>query len=143
MKKIFLTMVVVSMILLTGCSQAAVVTDTNDQKDEGPNTSFIGKWQRTANYANGELVNTASSITTFKDNGTYMSVGTCSVTGTFGYDHEKNTLITTIGSSNCPGPIGAGYVSSWQYQITEDGSKMTMNTAAEGVTVTETFIRIE
>jgi hypothetical protein len=151
MKKIFIPVLSLLMLVLAGCSAVPEATPTPEVKapeiteESDDSTSFISSWQRTGNYADGELVSSASSITTFTDDGTYTSIGTCAVTGTYGFDikDEKEQIIMRIATSSCPGGPGAGYTVTWWYEISDDGQNMTLTTVMQGVTVKETFVRIK
>jgi len=140
MKKSLIVSLLVLAIMLSGCGGTG---DTNlPQDEEEASISFLGKWQRTGNYANGELVSADSAVMTLRDDGTYSAVSTCSVSGTFGHEKEANVIIMTIGSSNCYGTT-SGSATNWSYELSEDGTSLSLITGAGGTTVMETFVRIE
>jgi len=97
--------------------------DDEPEPKELPKASYIGTWIRTALYLNGALRHqTPATLIYTKDK--FTAAGTCSTAGTI--EVKGKTIKTVMTSTDCPGGVKAPLKIVYNYEISEDGKKMTL-----------------
>ncbi|OGJ47856.1 hypothetical protein A2344_02805 [Candidatus Peregrinibacteria bacterium RIFOXYB12_FULL_41_12] len=102
-------------------------------------TRYIGMWMRQGSYVNGELVSAEPASLEMKDKSYEAFTVLCSTTGEL--VAEGNALTMKVASSNCPGPVTDYIV--YTYDISEDGTLLTITAIYAGQEVKELYERTE
>ncbi|MFC1599795.1 hypothetical protein ACFL3T_02085 [Patescibacteria group bacterium] len=128
MKKLLSLLAIFVVIFAAGCTEPQpTLEELNEQPpitvDEALETvdpfpeDYVGVWQRTATYVNGELESEDPAIWTL-NNTNYTSTGTCINTGKV-MNEGGNKITITLDSTTCPN-VPTGITVPYTYEIKYD-----------------------